>query len=49
MKTEIKDQMTATAASDNQPDVMRLSLRVKTKLKTGAFAVAPCPTHACHC
>lgn len=47
MKTEIKDQ-TATASND-QPEIMRLSLRVKTKLKSGAFVVAPCPTHSCHC
>lgn len=47
MKTEIKDQ-TATVSND-QPEIMRLSLRVKTKLKSGAFVVAPCPTHSCHC
>jgi len=49
MKTDIKDQLMETAASNDQPEVMRLSLRVKSKLKTGAFVVAPCPTHSCHC
>jgi hypothetical protein len=44
MKTEINDQV-----SKDQPEILRLSLRMKTKLKSGAFVVAPCPTQSCHC
>ena len=49
MKTDIKNEQTTVPTPVSQPEIMRLSLRVRTKLKTGAFATAPCPTNSCHC
>lgn len=49
MKTEIQNEHSNDVPRDTQIEVKRLSLRVRTKLKGGAFAVAPCKTLACHC
>ncbi len=49
MKNEIQNNATSNdAPRDTQPEIKRLSLRVRTKLNGGAFAVAPCTSRSCH-